>query len=699
MRIILIALGLTFSLAAEQLPSPPPTEVREVTDVVHGTTIIDPYRWLEDQDSPDTRAWVERQNRYTRAVLDAIPGRAPLQSRISELLRTERVLPPVNRAGRYFYSKRLADEQLDSLYMRDRLQGPERRIIAASALSSDFTKTLEIFDVSPDGRLVAYGIRTGGEDETEVRVLEVDTGRELPDRLPRGIHYAVRFLPDRAGFLYTLRTAAGTRIHEHRMGTSAARDALLFGAEYGDEKLIWLEASDDRRYWLATVAHGAGDGSRAELFFADRTAGTEFRPLVTGIDAAFTPVFGGHRLFVRTNWKAPNWRVVEIDLLNPAPERWREVVRSSDTSQVQLIATGGGKLFVNVLDNVTSRLRVYEPSGELARDIALPTLGSTWVWSSRWDIDEVFYLFTSFAAPFAIYRHVPSSGDQELWFRSEAKGFNPDEIETRQVWYRSKDGTRVPMFIVHRKGLSLDGVRPTLLYGYGGYGMSLTPGFQPQGAIVAERGGVFAVANIRGGGEFGDRWHRDGMLEKKQNSFDDFIAGAEWLISNRYTNPKQLAIQGGSNGGLLVAAAMTQRPELFQAVVCEAPHLDMIRYHRFLQAAPWVQEYGDPDKPAEFAYLYKYSPYHNVRKGRPYPATLLLTGDRDTRVAPLHARKMTALLQASTGSANPILLRYDTQVGHAWGATLEQEIEYYTDVLSFVLWQFGTAGPSSRTAP
>jgi prolyl oligopeptidase len=400
-------------------------------------------------------------------------------------------------------------------------------------------------------------------------------------------------------------------------------------------------------------------------------------------------VEAGH-LYLRTNWQAPNSRIVDIDLASPGRDHWRTIVPEGP-SAIESFSLAGGKLFVRYLDNVSTRIGVFDPTGKLVREIKFPALGTAGGMTGRWSSDEAFYTFASFAQPTTIYRYNTSTGNQEEWARINVP-IATDQIEVKQVWYQSKDKTRIPMFLVYKKGLKLDSNRPTYLTGYGGFNLSLTPSFSALAAYWAENGGVFAQPGLRGGGEFGEKWHRAGMLENKQNVFDDFIGAAEWLISNHYTRSSRLAIGGGSNGGLLVGAALTQRPDLFQAVVCSFPLLDMVRYQNFLVARFWVPEYGSSEDAKQFPYILKYSPYHNVKKGVKYPAVLLISGDSDTRVAPLHARKMAALLQASTGSDRPILLHYDTKAGHSGGLPVTKQIDNLTDELSFLFWQLGVTG-------
>ncbi len=680
----LLSLFLLSAWAAD-VKAPPKTRTDNVREVIHGVEIVDPYRWLEEQSSPETRAWLEAQNAYARPILDSLPNRAALKQRLTELMRVEEIGMPQVRAGRYFFGKRLPQQELWVIYMRRRLNGEDEALIDPHPLSPDHTTSVNLRNVSRDGRLIAYAVRQGGEMEHEVRFLEVDTRRELPDRLPKARYMGLQIAADNSGFYYVRLGKEGPRLYHRAMGADPARDAEVFGGGLGRDKILSASLSEDGRYLLIHVSHGAGGDAKTDVYFQDLARRGPITPIVNDIEAKFWGSIGGDRLFLQTNWQAPNWRILSVDLRNPARANWREVVPASG-GVIQYFTLAGGRLCVSDLENVVSRVRVFEPDGKHVRDIAFPALGSVSTPFGRWESDEAFYAFQSYHIPWTSYRYAVSSGKQEVWARPKIP-VDSEKLELKQVWYRSKDGTRVPMFVLHKKGLRLDGARPVLLTGYGGFGMSNTPYFDAEAVLWAERGGVYAVANLRGGGEFGQAWHRAGVLDKKQNSFDDFIAAAGWLVENRYTAPSRLAITGGSNGGLLVGAALTQRPDLFGAVACHVPLLDMIRYHKLHVAAWWISEYGSPDDPAQFKFLYAYSPYHRVKPGAKYPATLIVSGDADTQVDPMHARKMTARLQAATASGKPVLLHYHTKAGHGGAQPLGKRIEDSTDALGFLWWQ------------
>ena len=686
---VLVALILIcLAMRAISRPKPPATRTDNIKETLHGVEVVDAYRWLEDQESKETREWIDSQNRYTQAILIALPGREKLKQRLTELLKIEAVDMPVERGGRYFYSKRRADQDLSVLYVRRGRTGAEEVLVDPHSMSADKTVSVTLSDVSLDGTLIGFGVRRGGEDEAEVRWLNVETHQELPDTLPRARYFGVAVKSDKSGFYYSRHGKEGSRVFYHRMGADFASDTELFGKGYSAEKGIGIELSDDGRYLLMTVFYGSA-GEKTELHLLDTRKGAAIMPIVTDVQARFYGQIAGDHLFVQTNWDAANSRVLKVDLKNPGREHWREIIPETEAA-VQRVSLAGGNVFVNYLRDVRSSVKVFNGDGKPLREIVFPSLGTVGSVYGRWNSDEAFFQFTSFHIPTTIYRYGVADGKQEVWARLNVP-IESETIDVQQVWYESKDRARIPMFLVHRKGLKLDGPHPTLLTGYGGFTQSLTPTFNARAALWVERGGVFAVPNLRGGGEFGEKWHKTGMLDKKQNVFDDFIAAAEWLVKSRYTRSSRLAISGGSNGGLLVGAALTQQPDLFQAVVCSYPLLDMVRYHKFLIAKFWVPEYGSADDPQQFKFIHAYSPYHHVASGTKYPAVLFITGDADTRVAPLHARKMAALLQSATGSDRPVLLHYDTKAGHVGGTTpISKRIEELTDEVSFLDWQLGS---------
>ncbi len=679
------ALAASGAISAQATP-PPATRTVDVTETIHGVEITDPYRWLEDQDSPETRAWIDAQNEYTDSVLAGLEGRAEIVAELTALIRRDSYGTPTAGGEWYFYIRRLAGEELGSICARRGLDGPDEVLVDPDSLSEDQSVTPGIMGVSFDGAVLAYSLRKGGEDEVVVRFFDMAARRDLEDELPRGRYDEVVFEPGNGGIYYSRYLDEGPRAYHHRMGTDPALDEEIFGSGYGPGKGVSVDLSDDGRFLVLTVWHGSA-ARKTEIYYADLERGCAIEPIVNDIEARFHGPIGGHDLFLLTDWNAPNGRVIKVNLENPVRDAWEEIIPERD-AVLTSHALAGGKVFARYLADMIPSLEIYEPDGEPAGEIGFDSLGNASNVAGRWDRDIAFFSFTSFHVPRTIYHYSVGARARGVWFRADVP-FAGDDYETRLVWYESKDGTRVPMFLAHRKELSLDGDRPVLLTGYGGFNHAVTPYFSSRTAVWMAHGGVFALPGLRGGGEFGEEWHRAGMLENKQNTFDDFIAAAEWLIENGYTRPGRLAISGGSNGGLLVGAALTQRPDLFGAVVCTYPLLDMVRYHKFLVASWWVPEYGSSEDPGQFEYIYAYSPYHNVRHGADYPAVLFVTGDADTRVDPCHARKMTALLQAATSSGKPVLLDYDTRAGHSGGKPTGTYIEDLADQMLFIFWQLG----------
>ena len=667
----------------DHVSAPPATQVNQVTDDYFGTKVVDPYRWLEDQNSPATRKWIDDENTYTNGMLDSLPGLDALKARLAKFLKVDAAGLPVERGGRYFYSKRRADQDQAALYVRRGVTAPDELLADPNALDPDHRSSVVLEDVSLDGRLVAYSVRKGGEDETTPHLLNVDTGHELSDQFPRALYLNISLTPDGKGIYYAKSLPEGSRVFYHRVGTDVATDQLIFGQGYDAAVLIGCDLSEDGNYLAIEVNYGAA-ATKTEIWIKDVAHDGPIRPLVKDIDARFGADFAGDRLFLTTNWDAPKSRVLSVDLNHPERENWKVAVPEGD-AVIEMVSPANGMLVVGYSKDASTRLSVFTTAGKLVREIELPAIGSVYGLSARWGSSEAFFTFSTYTIPQAIYRFDFTKGASEVWWRPQI-AFDGKDYVIEQAWYTSKDGTRVPMFLVHRKGLKLDGTHPAVLTGYGGFDVPEQPAFTTTAAAWVEAGGVWAAACLRGGGEFGEAWHKAGMLGNKQNVFDDFIAAAEYLEKNGYTSASHLAIYGGSNGGLLVGAALTQRPELFRAVVCAFPLLDMLRYQKFLVAKWWVPEYGSADDPKQFAYLLAYSPYQHVKKGVEYPAVLFLTGDSDTRVAPLHARKMTALLQADAAPGRPILLHYDTHAGHSGGTPVSQQVTDSARIFAFLEW-------------
>ena len=672
----------------------PPALREDEAEELHGETIPDPYRWLEHGDDPRTQAWTAAQNALTEELLEGVPGRERIRARLDELLSIGALSAPEPVRGRYFYQRRDGRQNQPVLYVREGLAAPDRVLIDPNQLDPNGTTALDWFYPSEDGRLLAYGISENGSEQSVLHVMEVETGALLPDRITRTRAADLAWDPDGSGFYYTRYPAPGEvpegeehyhrAIYHHRLGTDPAADPLVFRPA---EKEHWpgVGLSPDGRWLVIGVARTF---DQTDLYLQDVAAGSAPVAVAKDLPATFEGVVIRGRLYLRTNLNAPTYRLYLVDPERPSREGWRQIVPPSPDAVLESVRVSGSALALSYLERASSRLRLADLDGGAVREVPLPTIGSLFGVSAEWDGEELFYGFTSYTVPPTVYRLDLRTAAAELWRRVEAD-LDPNRFEVRQVAYPSADGTPITMFIVSHTGLARDGSNPVYLTGYGGFNISMTPAFSRSLLLWLERGGVVAIPNIRGGGEYGEAWHQGGMLGRKQNSFDDFIAAAEWLIRERYTRPERLAAAGGSNGGLLMGAVLTQRPELFAAVVVQVPLLDMLRYHRFLIARLWIPEYGSADDPEQFRWLRAYSPYHHVRDGVAYPAVLLATAESDTRVDPMHARKMAARLQAATGSDRPVLLRLEARAGHGAGKPLNKVLDELTDTWTFVFWQLG----------
>jgi prolyl oligopeptidase len=682
-----LALGAAAAVPAAAQDHYPESRVAPVVDTLHGVAVTDDYRWLEDQRSPETRAWIASQNRFRERLLAAVPGRDAIAARLRALLMVDVQGTPTVRGGRYFYTRRAADQDYSVVYMRQGPTGTEVPIIDPNVTASEVPISAGLMDVAEDGTLLAYYVRRGGEDESVVRFYDVPRRRALPTFLPKARNGSINITPDKRGFFFTRQTPDGPRLYYRGLGPEAT-EQLLFGEGLGPEIGMGAGLTRDGSWLVISVSRGTSGGN--DLYLMDAVAKGAPVPMVTGTDKNFDFDLAGDTIVISTDWDAPRGRVLLATPTEPRREQWHEIIPQG-AATIAGISLVGGKLWVRYLDSVVARVKGFDLGGRPFREIESPGLGTLSGLRGDWDRDEGFFSFSSYNAPTTVYRYSVARNVRSVFWRQNVP-VDGSGYEVKQVWYTSKDGTRVPMFLAYRKGLALDGTNPVYLTGYGGFNISEMPGFSAQHALWMERGGVLAVPNLRGGGEFGEAWHRAGMFGNKQHVFDDFIAAAEWLIANRYTGPDHLAIGGGSNGGLLVGAALTQRPDLFRAVVCTYPLLDMLRYERFLLGRFWVSEYGAATDSAQFPYLRAYSPYQNVHAGTRYPAVLFVTGDGDTRVAPLHARKMTALLQAATSAPiaeRPILLAYDTEAGHSGGLPLTKTVDDTALRLQFVMWQVG----------
>lgn len=706
----LIAVMTLLSFTATNWGEAPPTRKSPVADSYHGVEVIDPYRWLEGSAAPEIEgkdealdaevsAWIDAQNAHTREILDSIPGRKKLEDRIRELLEVGSIGTPTMRRNRYFYSKREGKQAQPIVYYRDGARGEERLLIDPTEVDPEGLTSVDWTAPNEDGSLLAFGLSKAGDENSVLYVMDVETRRWLAEEIPGKVG-SVAWRPDSSGFFYRrladLTNPYSAQIKYHELGSHHRQDKLLF-EQYKEGPLAttWGPSAGFSRdgrwmvlyYWTGTDSN---DLWAIDLDRWFRTGEFERREILVGEKAKSSGVFSGDRLLLQTTLDAPNGRVVEVDLHNPARDRWRVLIPERPDAVLEDASLARGILLVDYLKDAVTRMEKFDLSGNRLGEIELPGVGTAGI-STRDDRTEAFLAYTSFNEPWSIYQIDLASGTRELWERPKVP-VEPDSVEVKQVFFESKDGTRIPMFVVHKKGLELNGDNPTILSGYGGFGISITPTFISTMFPWFEGGGVYASANLRGGNEYGEEWRRAGMKDAKQNVFDDFIAAAEWLIKNGYTRSERLGISGGSNGGLLVGAAMTQRPELFGAVISAVPLLDMLRYQHFLMARYWVPEYGSSESAEEFEFLKAYSPYHQVKPGTKYPAALITAGENDTRVHPLHALKMTPLLREATTAdpkEDPILLWVDRSSGHGGGKPLDLRVQDAVDRGIFMMRQLG----------
>lgn len=706
--LLLTGILLHGSAASGQRIEYPPARRSDVVDDYHGTKVPDPYRWLEDPDAPETRTWIEAENRLTTAYLAQIPAREAIERRLTRLWDYPKFGAPFHKGGRYFFLKNDGLQNQAVLYDQPSLAAEPRVLLDPNLLSEDGTVALSTLAVSEDGTLLGYGTSASGSDWEEFRVRDVAGARDRPDHL-RWIKFSgASWTHDGNGFFYSrypepsdsdaLRAVNRfQKLYYHRLGTEQAADVLVYEQPDQPDWGVNGSVTDDGRYLILSV--WLGTDRRNRLYWLDlqdparpQVQGTIVR-MLDEFDASYGFVGNdGPVFYVLTDRDAPRKRVVAIDTRRPERAQWREII-PQDTDVIDAVHIIHDRFIVNSLHDAHSRLRLFAMDGRLDREIALPTLGTVSTITGERRDTEMFYAFTSFLYPTTIFRYDFPTGVTTV-FKAPALDFDPSRYETEQVFYRSKDGTRVPMFLTHRKGIPLDGSNPTYLYGYGGFNISLTPSFSVGLLAWLEMGGVCAVPTLRGGGEYGEEWHHAGMHEKKQNVFDDFIGAAQYLIDRGYTSPPKLAIGGGSNGGLLVGAAMTQRPELFAAAVPAVGVFDMLRFHKFTIGWAWVAEYGSADSAAQFPYLYAYSPLHRLVAGTHYPATLVTTADHDDRVVPGHSFKFTAALQAAQGAASPILVEIETKAGHGAGKPTRKVIEEQADRWAFLVKVLGMTVPA-----
>ncbi len=762
---LLLALGTTLSATAQHLTYPP-TAKGDVVETLHGVKIADPYRWLEDLDSPETAAWVEAENKVTFAYLSEIPQREAIKQRLTQLWDYERFGPPFHEGNRYFYARNDGLQNQSVWYTVDRLDGTPRELLNPNTMSADGTVAIGAVSVSEDGKHFAYGMSSAGSDWVEVKVRDVATGQDAPDHL-RWIKFSgLSWMKDGSGFFYSRYdepkddnplTALNKwpKVYFHKLGDAQEKDALVYERPDEPEWGFGAGVTEDGRYLILSVSQGTERKNR--LFFRDLKAGVApqatgldqkireveneargawaqfyaakdkasdaarkararieelraarrelvkaargsahgFVELLTDFDAEYDFVGNdGGKFYFRTDYDAPRGRIVAIDTAQPARENWKELIaQSADT--LQRVNMVNDQFVATYLKDAHTQVSLFDVAGKHVRDVDLPGIGSAGGFGGKRTDKETFYTFSSFTAPGTVYHYDPTTGQSTIWKQPKVE-FDPAEYETQQVFYNAKDGTRIPMFIVHRKGLALDGNNPTYLYGYGGFNAALTPSFSVSNLVWMEMGGVFAIANIRGGGEYGKEWHDAGRLTKKQNCFDDFCAAAEWLIANKYTQPAKLGIGGGSNGGLLVGACMTQRPELFGAAMPQVGVMDMLRFHKFTIGWAWTSDYGSPENADDFKVALAYSPLHNLKPGVKYPSALITTGDHDDRVVPSHSFKFAAALQAAHAGDNPVLIRIETRAGHGAGKPTTKIIEEQADRWAFLVKTLGVKTGESQ---
>jgi prolyl oligopeptidase len=674
----------------------------DTVDEYHGVKVPDPYRPLEDPDSAETRAWVEAQNQVTFGFLESIPQREAIRKRLTALWDYEKYGAPSHEGGRYFYSYNTGLQNQSVLYTTEALEAPGRVLLDPNTLSADGTVALSGASVSDDGSLIAYGTAAAGSDWNTWKVREVATGKDLDDTLQWIKFSGASWSKDGKGFYYgrfpepqpgeDLKGANYyQKLYYHRLGTPQAEDTLIWK---DDEHKDWradATVTDDGQYLILTLGKGTDDKYRI-LYRPLDGSDAEPKHLVGDFDADYTFIENDGPLFLfRTNQDAPRGRIIGINIHHPDPNDWVEIVpQAAETLQGADVVAD--HLLVSYLKDAHTQVKVFDLKGNFVREVEFPGLGTAGGFSGKRTDKETFYAFTSYTAPTTIYKYDVASGASTVW-KAPTLPYDPSAYTTEQVFYASKDGTRIPMFLTYRKGMKRDGTNPTLLYGYGGFNISLTPGFSPSTLLWLEQGGVYAVANLRGGGEYGEDWHQAGTKLNKQNVFDDFIAAAEWLIQEHVTSTPKLAIAGGSNGGLLVGACITQRPELYGAALPAVGVMDMLRFHTFTIGWAWKDDYGSSEDPEQFQAIYRYSPLHNIKPGTCYPPTMVTTADHDDRVVPAHSFKFAAALQAAQGCDNPVLIRIETKAGHGAGKPTAKLIEEAADRWAFLVKVLDVATP------
>jgi len=695
----------------------PKAKKAEQVDDLHGVKVADPYRWMEatPEESEDLRNWIEAENKVTFGFLESIPERPRIKERLTKVWDYERFSPPSKEGGKYFFSRNTGLQNQNVWFFADKLDSEPRVLLDPNTMSAEGVVALSGMDISDDARLLAYGVSDKGSDWEIWRVKDIATGKELPDEIRWVKWSGASFTRDNAGFYYSRYDApeegaaltAQNYYHKlfyHKLGTSQSEDKLIYERKDQKDWGFGGNVTDDGRYLIINVWKGTE--RKNQIYFKDlQNPDAPVVELINKFEAEYSFIDNDGPVFwFRTDSDAPRYRIIAIDTRSPDRANWKSVVpESKDT--LQGISLVGDQFIATYMQDAKSAVKVFDVTGKPIRDIKLPGIGTAGGFTGKRTDKESFYTFTGYTTPSTVYRYDIATGESTVW-RKPTTDLRLDDFETKQVFYPSKDGTKIPMFITHRKDVKLDGQNPTVLYGYGGFNASMTPAFRVSTAVWLEMGGVYAVANLRGGGEYGKDWHNAGRLKNKQNVFDDFIAAGEWLIANKYTSKEKLAINGGSNGGLLVGAVMNQRPDLFAAALPAVGVMDMYRFHKFTIGHAWRSDYGDPDNADDFKVLQAYSPLHNLKAGTEYPATLITTADHDDRVVPAHSFKYAAALQEAHKGDNPVLIRIQTKAGHGAGKPTSMQIDEAADVYSFLVKVLdmklptadGTAAPKKSTS-
>jgi prolyl oligopeptidase len=685
---------------APTVPLPPQTLIEPVTDILHGVPVTDPYRWLEDQNSHRTRKWLDEQAAYTRAYFDSLPGRDSIRQRVSELLQSSSISEPWNVGERFFYLKRYKHAEQPAVVMANRSMGEELVLIDPALRSEGNSLAVSIVEISADGRFMAYSIRNGGTDYSAIEILDIERKTILPDGLEEGFCRGLAFAPDSSGFYYSHR-----KVHDphpdykavlwHRFGSDRSLDQEVFFAGESPNEFLGIRYSSEAEL-LAYGVFSTGKQRRASLFLHRPWFKELPVVLLRDIEGHFVPFFARGQLLAYTDLDAPNFRIVRIDPAQPDSSKWTDIVPECER-RIQQFAVAGDKVFVTRTERFSMKIESFGLDGTRAENIPLPVCGSASLLNRPARTDKLIYSYTSISEPPTIHCYDTRNGKTDIW-KGTHLPIEPSAISLREATYCSKDGTAIPIFLAAKTDVLHSSPLPTFLTGYGGFGNCVTPRFTTFGTYLIEQGFLIAVPALRGGAELGEQWHCAGKLEKRQNSFDDFVAAAKWLVAEGLSKPDQIAIGGGSNAGLLVGAAITQSPDLFRAAICLGPLLDMVRYHHFDLAAGWADEYGTPENKEDFNSLLAYSPYHRIRLQVNYPAVMFITGDADTRCNPMHARKMAARLQAASGSGHPVLLDHRSTWGHVPVQALSRKIEGLTDRLSFICLELGITVRARRAS-